>query len=97
MEINQALAKNGLNHCLAMTKNPCVIHTICSTNPKHSPMLAAMKEVNSIPAKTNAASLDSQDIITELPGMTTRKLGFYGATLQARHGISGILKGTRSL
>lgn len=41
-------------------------------------------------------SLDTQDLCTELPDMTAGKLGSYGATLQARHGIPGFLKGTRS-
>lgn len=85
MERNQTLAKSGLKHCSAMTKkNPCIIHTIFSTNQKHSPMLATMKKKTKTVSqpKINAASLDTQDISTELPDTTTRKFGFYGATLQ---------------
>lgn len=78
MEINQTLAKNGLKHCSVMTKkNPCVIHTIFSTNQKHSPMPATVKKRITISQpKINAASLDTQDISTKLPDITTRKFGF---------------------
>ena len=35
-------------------KHPCVINTVFSTNPKHSPTPATVKKTNSIPAKTSA-------------------------------------------
>ena len=34
-------------------KHPCVINTVYSTNPKHSPTLATMEKINPIPAKTS--------------------------------------------
>ena len=37
-------------------KHPCVINTVFSTNPKHSPIQATVKKINSIPAKTGIQS-----------------------------------------
>jgi len=35
-------------------KHPCVNSTVSSTNPRHSPIPATKKEINSIPAQTSA-------------------------------------------
>ena len=44
-------------HCVRTAqqwlKHPCVINTVFSTNPKHSPIQATMKKINPIPAKTS--------------------------------------------
>jgi len=34
-------------------KHPCIINTVFSTNPKHGPIQATIKKINSIPAKTS--------------------------------------------
>ena len=39
--------------CSGKTKHPCIINTVFSTSPKHSLILAAVKKVISIPAKTH--------------------------------------------
>ena len=37
-------------------KHPWVISTVFSTDPNHSPILATVKKINSIPAKTSTTS-----------------------------------------
>ena len=37
-------------------QHPCVIGTVPSTNPKHSPTLATMKKINTTPAKASTTS-----------------------------------------
>ena len=53
-------SRKGLVLCVSTTqqqlKHPCIINTVSSTNPKHSPIPATMKKINSIPAKTSTAA-----------------------------------------
>ena len=48
---------NCVNTAEQWRKHPCVIHSVFSTNPNHSPILATMKKINSTPAKTSTEAM----------------------------------------
>ncbi|KAK4824545.1 hypothetical protein QYF61_016149 [Mycteria americana] len=43
-------------------KHPCIINTVFSTNPKHSPIPATIKKINSISAETRTSCQAEKDL-----------------------------------
>lgn len=110
-QISMGQIGTGSEHCGCMRKTsfsfgpkpqirtfPCIqiIATVLKQKYLELVSLSVTHRCEQVYAVPSETSLDTQDVCTELPGMTTGKLGSYEATVQARRGIPGFLKGTRS-